>query len=73
MRFQTLHRNFLNIIASVDVPDIHAMQVGAPSIMSTNQTHMMLHGRVFNVKSQIKLVKFQRCGGLVFVSYGPVS
>ncbi len=32
-RFRTLHRNFLNIIASVDVPDIHATQVGAPSIM----------------------------------------
>ncbi len=70
MRFQTLHRNFLNIIASVDVPDIHAMQVGAPSIMSSNQRHKMLHARVFNVKSRIN---WWRCGSLVFVSYGPVS
>ncbi len=33
MRFQTLRWNFLNIIASVDAPDICLMQAGVPSIM----------------------------------------
>ncbi len=31
--FQTLHKNFLNIIAQVDALDIRAMQVGVDSIM----------------------------------------
>ncbi len=33
MRFRTLRRNFLNIIASADELDIHVMHSGVPSIM----------------------------------------